>query len=363
MRVQLRPGQTYESPLLRLTDESGKVRVRLSARQCRVRPTLLVTVAGVEYRCTGRVTDQPLYELAYTLPVVLADHAWEYLKGRPKDALGRAFGVPLTRLTEFGHATARLLLEHLDGDPLDTAVQFFALDLPRSLGMHKNSVAFDATTSATETSGDGILSLTHTCAGSDRAAFMATTSNNGLGQNLTTSITYAGSGGTQLWDIVSGIISGSGYRIVNPTTGAQTVTATLAASTTEQVLGVVSMTGVDQSTPVGTPATATGNSTTPSATVSSPATDSLICDAIATDGFGTLTVGANQTERWNRELAFIGSENGGSTQSGVNGGVMSWTATAGNWLIGAVEFKAVAVGGGGGISSPFFFRRSRANAG
>lgn len=339
--VVLRAGRTWESPPIPLHDGVGRLVARLTAvHDARIRSTLLVTLNGIEYRATGQVTDRDSYSLVYTLPAMLADHAHEYLKTARRGGDGRAYGTPLTRLAEMGRATARLVLEHLDGDPLETLARFSALVLPRPLVMHKNSVAFDAASSASENNGDGVLSLSHTCSGSNRAAFMGTTNNDASTGKTTTSISYGGSGGTEMWDLSSNIVAGSGYYIVAPATGSQTVTATLSGTTLDHILGVISMTGVDQSTPIGTPATATGNSTTPSATVSSPASDSLICDCMACDNFGSNAAGANQTERWNVQGGYVGSENGGSTQSGADGGAMTWTVTGGNWLIGAVEFKA-----------------------
>jgi hypothetical protein len=209
----------------------------------------------------------------------------------------------------------------------------------------RSTVAFDAATDIIVISdADGIISLTHTSTGSDRGVFAKEANVQTAAGSLSTSTTYAGTLMVEMWDEVYATEWGhAGYRLAGQATGAQTVTNTLPAARDYHGFGVISMTGVDQTTPVGTAAFANGNSTTPSVTVTGVGADDLVVDGLSFDGYagGTLTVGALQTERF-RELnaALLLA---GSTQLGADGGVMSWSNTvAGIWGLGAVAFKPAA---------------------
>ena len=204
-------------------------------------------------------------------------------------------------------------------------------------------VAFDAVTSAIEVSGDGVLSLSHTASGSDRAAFAGSEAMEpSFATTTTTSVTYGGSSMTEAWDLVFGADAAhsAGYSIVAPATTAQTVTATLSIiNPVTHVLGVISLTGVHQTTPVGTAATSTGTATSGSVTVGSVGADDLVVDALITND--AETVGADQTGRWDRINGFV--EGVGSTQPGTAGGVMSWSwGSSKNFALGAMAFKPAA---------------------
>src|SRR3970282_1713617 len=89
------------------------------------------------------------------------------------------------------------------------------------------------------------------------------------------------------------------------------------------VIGVMTFTGVDQTTPLGTAVTeAEGDGS-----ITVPATnDELIFDTISTEQATALSAGADQTQRWallpNPEVG-----GGGSTQLGSANDIMSWTTT------------------------------------
>lgn len=85
---------------------------------------------------------------------------------------------------------------------------------------------------------------------------------------------------------------------------------------------------VDQSTPLRTAATSTGSGTSASSTVSGVASSDLLFDGLCVDATGHAIVqGADQTETMDIDDSESGHEAGSSTQSGANGGVMSWTWT------------------------------------
>lgn len=211
------------------------------------------------------------------------------------------------------------------------------------------AVAFDAATDVLESAGDGVVSLTHTATGSDRAAFAG----NCLiaGTTTTASITYAGVGMAEIWDFLQADgRAQAAYTLAGPSTGAQTVTATCDSGNPDfQVLGVQTMTGVDPTTPAGTPVTASGTTgTTISVTVGSVGADDLVVDQAFFYTPGTSSIGADQTLRntENPSIYFVRQ----SSQAGSAGGVMSWdsTDTFTAWLLGAVAFKPAAAAAGWG---------------
>lgn len=215
------------------------------------------------------------------------------------------------------------------------------------------AVAFDAATVVLETSGDGVVSLTHTSTGTNRAVFAGNHGAIAGTAPASTSITYGGTGMTEMWDFQHDTSWGqAGYRLAGQATGAQTVTSTLAAAVDDHFLGVISMTGVDQTTPVGTPVTNSATSATSrSATVTDAAADDLIVDQLGEywASGGAPTVGADQTVRNSSGGSGVSLHDyfRQSTQPGTADDVMSWSWTgATQCSIGAVAFKAA--GGGGG---------------
>ena len=226
---------------------------------------------------------------------------------------------------------------------LESDIEVIGFDAPAPQYRFSSSVAFDAATDAVETTGDGVLSLSHTSSGENLGAF-AYSSNNSFPAGKTSSgTTYAGVSMTEKWDETwsSGNSGHAGYVLAGQATGAQTVTNTLsAAPANEHFLGVTSMTGVHQSVPAGTSATAQGTGTASSVTASDAATGDLVVDGVSQIDTGTTTAGADQTERWGQDTGQ--SLCRGSSQPGSAGGVMTWTFTGSNqWVAGAVAFKAV----------------------
>mgnify|MGYP001566525108 CR=1 FL=1 len=214
-----------------------------------------------------------------------------------------------------------------------------------------SSVGFDTASGIIEISGDGVVSFSHTATGSNRAAFLSMGSEAASGAPGTHTFSYGGSAGTSIWTAIGPFTSQrySATRVMdaNLGSGAQTVTGTMVGATgiTTQGMGCVTLTGVDQTTPVGTPAFhEAASGTTPSATVGTVGSDDLVVDMLF--GFDSASVnpspGANQTE-------VVGQQSGSaffnnSYQAGVNGGVMSWTKSLNyEFMLGAVAFKPSAV--------------------
>jgi len=239
--------------------------------------------------------------------------------------------------------TVSLRVEVLTGLGLSSSVTVDVIESPAPDIPFRSSVAFDASTSAQEISGDGVISLTHTSTGSNLGVF-AVVVYDAQGSRGSVETTYGGTGMTEQWDaqIGANALDHAGYTLAGQATGAQTVTNDLVgAAANKHFLGVMSMTGVHQTTPVGTPATATGTVSPATVTVGSVGAEDLVVDNVGFQSAGAVTAGADQTEQ-NSEF-HAGSSNGmkQSTQSGSAGGVMSWTLGGAPdfWGIGAIAFK------------------------
>lgn len=322
-------------------DEAGTVEV-----------TIVVTHEGVEYRRTGKATGGirpgpdgsgiPETIMRYTLP-------WGFFGGRE--------GLP-KRLGETAHTTytARVEMRRIRGSIAST-LQATSEEAPAPAVAFHSSVAFDVAASTEEIAGDGDISWTHTAGGSNRAVLVETAHYNTVG-TLHNDITYGGGAMTaELWDAVSGVTVDFCHQaayLINPAASAQTAAVSVLAGFNPdyQAGGSISMTGVHQTTAVGTAVTQSGAASPATVNASDAASGDLVIDNMITftNSAGSVAVGsANQTERnaqdwapgniaWWRQ----------SEQDGANGGVMSWTITnilAVGWLTGAVAFKPAAAGG------------------
>ena len=105
------------------------------------------------------------------------------------------------------------------------------------------------------------------------------------------------------------------------------------------------MTGVDQTTPVGTTTATSGTTANPSVTVSDVGADDLVVENFVANANEGPTIGADQDLRYDEldgDTFTLFIDAFGSTQLGSDGGVMSWTMGAETWGLGAVAFKPAA---------------------
>ncbi len=207
----------------------------------------------------------------------------------------------------------------------------------------KVPLAFDATSSTSGSSTSFTFSHT-TGTGADRLLLVGVSMR--AGAEHVNSVTYAGNSLT----LVGAQSNGANtrmeiWRLVNPPTAANNVVVTLSASG-RAVIGAATFTGVDQTTPLGTFASATGSSTTPSVAVSS-AVGELVFDTVSNAaGQTSMTPGTNQTERWDVDSGGNSTSDvrgGGSTEAGAASVTMSWTAGDDDWAIGGVSIKPASV--------------------
>ncbi|MBI4417095.1 MAG: hypothetical protein HY557_08940, partial [Euryarchaeota archaeon] len=213
-------------------------------------------------------------------------------------------------------------------------------------------IAFDA---ASSTSGSQTtFSWTHTTSGSNRLLVVGIALRLNASQTVT-SVTYAGTGLTfRRGDELAVSVRSEVWYLVNPALGPNTVDVTFSSSTKASI-GAISLTGIDQTTPVDVSNGGTGNSAAPSTTMTTTANGAWAVDVVAFRSSGngqpTGSPGAGQTERWSQYTEGGGGGSNirgkGSTEGPVSpaGSItMDWTlAAAVEWSITAVAFRPVPV--------------------
>ena len=201
------------------------------------------------------------------------------------------------------------------------------------------AIAVDSVSSGTGTGSS--ITVSHTTSGTNRLMLVGISGRASSGPAVVSGVTYNGValslvGSKTAYSLVTTI-----YKLVAPDTGTHDVVVSFSTAPDKGgVVGVVTFTGVSQTTPLGTFASASGSSTAPSVNVSS-ATGELVLDTLVDeDATVTMTAGAGQTERWNAQFTYMGGA--GSTKAGDTTVTMSWTLSgSANWAIGAVPIKPI----------------------
>jgi hypothetical protein len=201
-------------------------------------------------------------------------------------------------------------------------------------------VSVDSSSSAS--SRPSSMTISHTTAGSDRLMLVGISFNNdnfetvssvsynGVALSLVGSVSQADDSRVEIWSLVA------------PPLGTYDVVITFSTPLLHNATaGVMTFTGVDQATPLGTFASASAASSPGPATVDvTSATNELVFDTVSCQNCTSLTAGAGQTQGWN-----LATQNGfvrgaGSTEAGASTVTMSWALGAANhWAIGAVPVR------------------------
>jgi len=153
------------------------------------------------------------------------------------------------------------------------------------------TIVVDATNSTQKTTGTGTVTLSHTTGTASNRLLLVGVSfqKNGVAGRQVNSVAY----GSQSLMKVRNHESSDGedrveiWRLVNPSSGAATITVTMGGTNPESIIvGAATFSGVNQSTPLGTEAVAAARDGTgaghPSVSVSS-ATGELVFDVVARD--------------------------------------------------------------------------------
>lgn len=214
-------------------------------------------------------------------------------------------------------------------------------------------IVLDANSSATTSiSSPSSLSWSHTVGtgGTNRLLLVSVAIRDYNPPKVVSSVTYGGQALTQVGrKSQNQDASVEMWYLVNPPTGTNLVAITLNGTITNGgiVGGASSWTGVNQSAPLGTFASAGagfGTGTTASVNVTSGA-DEVVVDAVGRPAncTSTDTPGLGQTQLFN-SCANTGVRLLGSSKTGASSTTMSWTlGQSESWAIGAVSIKPATV--------------------
>lgn len=187
------------------------------------------------------------------------------------------------------------------------------------------------------------LTISHTCTGTNLVLIVQAV-NYDATVGTVSGITYNGVALTKIAGVTfSSNFNNEGWYLIAPATGTHDVVITWSASQLLVAGGIVSYTGAHQSAVIGTPATASGNDTTPTVTVSSAAGE-LVIDGVFVNNDTSSTPGSGQTEEYDQNVGLPASF-AVSREAGAASVVMDHTIGAHEWGSWAVALKPVATGG------------------
>ncbi|MCA9071840.1 MAG: DUF4347 domain-containing protein, partial [Planctomycetaceae bacterium] len=202
---------------------------------------------------------------------------------------------------------------------------------------HVLNVAVDSSSSAATPDQDS-LTFSHTTSGTDRLMIVGV-SLDPHGTSVS-SVTY---NGVNLALIGVEEVGGSHARVeiwalVAPDTGTHNVVVNLTdAGHRGAVAGAITFTGVDQSTPLGTFSSASGDSSTASTTTGSSSGDLVFGVVSSHNGTGASPTGG-ETEYWDHSTA--NTNGSGITQAGAFSVTPTWTVANDDWAVAAVNVQA-----------------------
>jgi hypothetical protein len=205
-------------------------------------------------------------------------------------------------------------------------------------------ISVDTTTSG-QTVTTSSMTIAHATSGTNRIMLVGISINND-GLETVTSVTWKGTENLNLVGSATNVDDARVeiWRLVNPSTGSGDVVINFSAVLQRgAVAGVTTFTGVNQSTPLGTFAQATGNNSTPATVNVTSAAGELVFGVVAAE-YQTVATGPGQAERWNTTIpTTTGPTTGaGSTEPGAGSVTTSWTiADPSNvhWAVGGVSIK------------------------
>lgn len=196
----------------------------------------------------------------------------------------------------------------------------------------KAAVAFDFTSNSSNVNVNSIT-WNHTCTGTDRLLIVDVIVGQVGDSSITVAVTYNGVTMTSIGKVHSnagtdGFVEM--FKLVNPPSGNNAIIASTSTSVSSLIGGSISFTGVEQTVGVLTPVTATGNSNTPSVTITTARKGSIIVDGVAD---GSTINSSNQTSRFllNQTGTSGAGNGGGSTAAGGTSVTMSYGGSATDW--------------------------------
>ena len=216
--------------------------------------------------------------------------------------------------------------------------------------------------------GASSLAFAHTVnSGSNAILIVDVAVKTGNATDPVTSVTYGGQSLTLIGSAVTpNSMSADIWYLLNPAVGTANVVVTLNGSN-HFVAGATDYFGVNQTTPLGTLATATGtNSAMPSVNVASAAGEFVVDSLIAQgDAQAVTPSGPGQTETWTQTTGSSAGDALGaaSYQPGAATVTMSWTETTDQaWALAAVPLVAAAATSPGITVTPTTLQTTQAGA-
>ena len=231
--------------------------------------------------------------------------------------------------------------------PIKDIIKFHRLN---PILAQRGAIAFDAVSTTTNNMNDP-ATFSHTCTGSNLVLTLGFSFD--TPPTLSSAPTYNSVSMTQVNSLL--FLSNNKrlyqYYLINPSTGANTVSIDLSAANAGLHAGAVSFSGANQTTqPDGNATASAAETNAPSVNVTTSFANTIVIDCLYMGNTSSATVGASQTQRWN-ELAPT-SRHCGSTEPTTSPATvtMSWTlGTATGWGIGAMGVREVP-----SITSSFF---------
>ena len=207
------------------------------------------------------------------------------------------------------------------------------------------AIAFDAAIDVAGSSVSSVTSANMTVAGSDRCLVGSMVWADAFVADYNWSaFKWGGSGGTSLTEFGSasfysfwGIVTG---RLIAPSASTTTLYGAITGTVTRLCIGAANYTGVDQTTPLGTAANASGQSNAPSVSVTL-GTDEWALGWLNTEG-DTCTPGGSQNQRWEDENASLAAS--GDDRTGSGSVAVSWSTPGvyDRWVARGVNLKPAA---------------------
>lgn len=181
------------------------------------------------------------------------------------------------------------------------------------------------------------------------------------GSGSISSVTYGGAPLTNLASVefpdLGGDYGAEFWYLLNPSVGTANVVVTPNATGHDLTFGVDQWNGVHQSTPFGTPVTATGinTSTQPSVTVASATGEMVlgVCAPYFPDTF-TITPGAGTTQDWEEENDASNPSAAAASADGASSVTLQWTLNRASgiyWGVIGAAMKPAGAGGGAAVRS------------
>jgi hypothetical protein len=267
------------------------------------------SVTGTRYNPTPTTLSADITAADTTIPVIstagyaphgsitIESETIYYAGTTPTSFTGARRGAAATAAASHSANFADVVMDWTLSDATDWAMGAVIVN---AAGAPSPGIAFDDSGSVVQNATAASFTWSHTVSGSNRILVVGVSIRNTQNETVT-NVTYAG---TPLTFVGARSNETSArveiWQLVAPAVGTDNVVVTLSA-TAKIIGGAISLTGVDQTTPIGASAFTAGSSTNPTLTLTNVATSAWVIDALAFRSTGTsgptATPGGGQDQR------------------------------------------------------------------